>query len=530
MDYFSILNLQREPFSNSPEPDLFFLSAQHQRCLQRMELAIRLRRGLNVVVGEVGTGKTTLCRELILRLTPPPDEQERKGGHPIQTHLILDPAFNSPAEFLLTVSAMFGLAENEGEQSEWQMKEHIKNYLFRRGVEEGGIVVLIIDEGQKLPLFCVEMLREFLNYETNERKLLQIVIFAQQEFRQILNRRANFADRVNEFYHLGPLSFQETRKMIRFRLARAGRDGVPPPLFTLSGLWAIHRATGGYPRKIITVCHQAVLTLIIRNQAKVNRSVVTACVRRVAPERKNVLQRRWFAGAAVALLCIVALPLVFQPGAQPVLPVLEKSNMPPAENRRVLAPPPDAAPVAPAATTTLSGEKQDPFAFIKASGAPDSLGSLQVKKGETVSRIIRNVYGVVSRDQHQAIVKANPHIEDFNQVREEETIFLPVLSLTAPLPASKHYWVRIAEAKEIEEAYALLKGYPKHLPPVRLLPYWNPSEGLTFALVLHNGFEDRASDKASAVEAALSLPHALALKARIIHGQQDTVFLKKIIE
>jgi len=530
MDYFSILNLQREPFSNSPEPDLFFLSAQHQRCLQRMELAIRLCRGLNVVVGEVGTGKTTLCRELILRLTPPQDDHGRDGGHPIQTHLIMDPAFKSPAEFLLAVSAMFGLTGMEGEQSEWRLKEHIKNYLFRRGVDEGGVVVLIIDEGQKLPLFCVEMLREFLNYETNERKLLQIVIFAQEEFRHILKKRPNFADRVNELYRLGPLSFRETRKMILFRIARACGNGAPPSLFTLSGLWAIHRATGGYPRKIITLCHQAVLTLIIKNQSKVDRSIVMACVRRVAPERNNAPQRRWLAGAAVVLLCIVALPFVFQPDAQSLLPVLEKNIMQPAEKNRVLAPQPLASPGADAATTDSFNEKQDPLVFLKASGVPDSLGSLQVKKGESINRIIRNVYGIVTRDQYQAIVEANPHIEDFNQVREKEIIVLPVLSQTARLPASNRYWVRIAESRDIEEAYALLKGYPKHFPPARLLPYWNPKEGLTFALVLHNGFEDKASDKASAIQMAMSLPQALALKARIISGRQETVFLKKIIE
>jgi general secretion pathway protein A len=264
MEYFNILNLHKEPFSNSPEPELFFLSGQHQRCLQRMELAIRLRRGLNVVIGEIGTGKTTLCRQLILRLAPSEDDNM------IQTHLILDPSFSSPLEFLLAVSKVFGLTEASGEQSEWQLKERINNYLFTRGVEAGRIVVLIVDEGQKLPAFCVEILREFLNYETTNSKLLQIIIFAQEEFRQSLRMHANFADRVNELYHLGPLSFKETRKMIRFRLARACRDGAPPPLFTFSGFLAIHRATGGYPRKIITLCHQVILALIIKNQTKVD--------------------------------------------------------------------------------------------------------------------------------------------------------------------------------------------------------------------------------------------------------------------
>ena len=78
-------------------------------------------------------------------------------------------------------------------------------------MDEKKTVVLIIDEGQKLPDFCLEILREFLNYETNENKLLQIVIFAQNEFRRILKRHANFADRVNQFYFLKPLNFRETR-------------------------------------------------------------------------------------------------------------------------------------------------------------------------------------------------------------------------------------------------------------------------------------------------------------------------------
>ena len=107
---------------------------------------------------------------------------------------------------------------------------------------------------------------------------------------------------------------------------------------------------------------------------------------------------------------------------------------------------------------------------------------------------------------------------------------MPVLDLTSQLPASKRYWVRIAEVKGLEEAYALLKSYPRHYPPIRILPYWNPQEGLSFVLVLHNGFEDRASDKEAAIEMAMRLPHELASKARIITGEQGTLFLKTFIE
>jgi general secretion pathway protein A len=162
MDYFKILNLKKEPFSNSPEPEFFYQSVKHLGCLQKLELAIRLRRGLSVVVGDVGTGKTTLCRQLILKFAA----SEEDHNH-IETHLLLDPSFTNSLEFLSTVALTFGLSSTGSDVSEWQLKESIKNYLFQKGVDEGKIVVLIVDEGQKLPGFCLEILREFLNYETN---------------------------------------------------------------------------------------------------------------------------------------------------------------------------------------------------------------------------------------------------------------------------------------------------------------------------------------------------------------------------
>jgi general secretion pathway protein A len=90
MDYFTILNLEREPFSNSPDPDFFFQSRQHVDCLQKLELALRLKRGLNVVIGAVGAGKTTLCRTLLKKFSV---------DRSIESHLVLDPSFNSRPTF-----------------------------------------------------------------------------------------------------------------------------------------------------------------------------------------------------------------------------------------------------------------------------------------------------------------------------------------------------------------------------------------------------------------------------------------------
>jgi len=104
MDYFEILNLIKEPFSNSPDPDFFFESNQHVGCLHKLELAIRMRRGLNTVIGEVGTGKTTLCRQLIRRFEN--DEKTR-------AHLILDPYFSNEKEFLKYVAALFHISSDD---------------------------------------------------------------------------------------------------------------------------------------------------------------------------------------------------------------------------------------------------------------------------------------------------------------------------------------------------------------------------------------------------------------------------------
>ena len=158
MDYFKILNLDKEPFSNSPDPDFFYHSRQHHDCLQKLELALRLRRGLNIVIGDVGTGKTTLCRQLIRRFAATDD---------VETHLILDPSFTTPTEFLMTVYKIFQGVKPSDATNAWQLKEIIKQYLYQQGVDKQKTTVLIIDEGQKIPEFCLELLREFLNYETN---------------------------------------------------------------------------------------------------------------------------------------------------------------------------------------------------------------------------------------------------------------------------------------------------------------------------------------------------------------------------
>ena len=519
MDYFRIFNLNREPFSNSPEPEFFFPSAKHLSCLQQLELSIRLRRGLNVVMGDVGTGKTTLCRELILRFSE--TEEDRRDIH---THLLLDPAFSVPREFLATVANTFGLSAG-ADDSEWQLKENIKNDLLHKGVEEKKTVVLIIDEGQKLPEFCLEILREFLNYETNENKLLQIVIFAQNEFREMLKARANFADRINLLYDLKPLNFKEMKAMIRFRLDKAGRPAEDPHAFTLPALWAIYKATGGYPRKVITLCHQAILALIIKNEKTAGWSLVRSCAERT-PVSETVRSKprplRWAAASALAALAALFIIGVIAPDRMDPVSVLKKwsaNESKPAGTASVsiASVRPAPRPVAPAAPVQ---DVQKPEREI-----PRMLGKITAYNRDTIYWVFRRVYEDFNLTQKQIeeVKEANPHIKNLDYIRPGEIVNIPAIPVMSnPLQTGEgHFRVQIARSGDLDEAHKILVNPLQGRPPVRLFSYWNGREGTVFTVLLKQDFVDEASAQA----AIKRLPLDIAAGASVISNwDKDSIF------
>jgi general secretion pathway protein A len=534
MDYFEILNLNREPFGNSPAPEFFFLSTEHVACLQQLELAIRLRRGLNVVMGDVGTGKTTLCRQLIRNFTE--SEEDYKE---YETRLILDPSFSTPHEFLSAVALTFGIRSAETAASEWQLKENIKKYLFQKGVDEKKTIILIIDEGQKIPYFCREILREFLNYETNEHKLLQIILFAQNEFVEILKSHGNFADRINQCTFLKPLNFNETKALIRFRLSRAGRPADMPALFTPLGLWAIYRASGGYPRKIVTLCHQILLSLIIQNKRRAGWMTVRSVTGRLIPDPTG--KKRWATAALLILLAVTLMlflfflpkPLNITPLSTAVQPLPDrvelatsltvkedKATGPPNTRREEV--PAVAAPLA-AVQDSASGSQRNktPEEAKPPSAVPTHLGSLKIRDGGTVLLMMLQIYGTTETNRLKAVIQANPHIEDINRVRAGETIEFPAVTGKAVSLDKAKYWVQVAKKGNIEEAYQIFERYPADQPSLRLIPMWNKRDGLSFPIILTRGFDKE--DEAR--EAIRNLPSEFSAGSDIMKKpDKDTVY------
>jgi general secretion pathway protein A len=542
MEYFSIVNLDKEPFSNSPDPEFFYGSRQHLECLQKLELALRLRRGLNVVIGDVGTGKTTLCRQLIRRFTKTAE---------FETHLILDPGFSSAAECLVTIIEMLTGRRPPEKARDWQMKEVVKNHLFKRGVDEKKTVVLIIDEGQKLPAFCLELLREFLNYETNEYKLLQIVIFAQTEFQNTIEHYANFADRINLYHRLKPMNFGDTRAMIRFRLEKSSTHYKAYTYFSLPALIAIYAASRGYPRKVINLCHRCILTMIIQSRPSVDLFLARTCIRRVFPRRSRRIKRLVLSvgipllilAIGMAAIDIRHLRLSAQTDASSTEPQAGRSPVsyrkidvmpepPPATATAPSAaadlPAPPAAPPAAPAVPPASGRGTAPVtADLFASSqsavpatvtnpprreAPDELGQIAIMPNESLSGLLETIYGDVSSALFDSLLRANPLITDPNRVQAGQMVRIPAIAADVRPLADPVWWISVAHRRHLEDACAVLRSLTGNARQVRIVAYWTPQNGIQFDLLLDRFYVDPLTARI----ALENLPAALSQESRVV--------------
>jgi general secretion pathway protein A len=262
MQFYEVLGFKDEPFSTSPDPAFFYRSQEHEDCLQRLEISIRLRRGLNVILGDVGTGKTTLSRTLLQTLGNDPS---------FCFQVIIDPSFKSEFQMLSSLLEMYEI-KSEG-RSTLAYKDAFRDFLFEKGVKEEKTIVLLIDEGQKLTPTYIEVLRSLLNFETNEYKLLQLVIMGQMELLPRIRRMKSFRDRIALSYVLNPLNQEDTRDMISFRLRVAGHNN-PESLFTEEAIEEIYHWTKGYPRQITTLCHNTLVTMFTMEKELVDKSVI----------------------------------------------------------------------------------------------------------------------------------------------------------------------------------------------------------------------------------------------------------------
>ncbi|MFH1339058.1 MAG: AAA family ATPase [Candidatus Omnitrophota bacterium] len=285
MSYYKVLGFEKEPFSTSPDPEFFYLSCAHETALTNILIELRLKRGLSVILGDIGTGKTSLSRKLI---------QELRQREDFIFHMILEPSFESESVFLSYLLRNFDIPDPGPQAAILDLRGTLEQFLFRKGVAEKRTVCLIIDEAQKLNEMSLEVLRILLNYETNEYKLLQLVLLGQLELHSKIINIPNFFDRISFKYTLNPLNYEETKEMIEFRIRKAGYK-ANMHLFLDEAAREIYQYTRGYPRQITMLCYKALKRLVMKKEVVVSAKLIEQIVQdevRSGWQRKDLLLQR----------------------------------------------------------------------------------------------------------------------------------------------------------------------------------------------------------------------------------------------
>ncbi|MFC3456709.1 AAA family ATPase [Massilia haematophila] len=287
--YTHYFSLKSAPFSIAPDPRYLFMSERHREALAHLLYGIGSGGGFVLLTGEIGAGKTTVCRCFI--------EQVPEN---CRLAYIFNPKL-SVGELLQSVCEEFGIAVQAGQGGVKAYVDAINDYLLASHAQ-GRNNVLVIDEAQNLSAEVLEQLRLLTNLETSERKLLQIILIGQPELRTILARPEleQLAQRVIARYHLGPLSEPETGAYIAHRMAVAGAQGAP--VFPASSVPLIHRITHGVPRRINLLCDRALLGAYVENSREVTRTIVRTAAAEVFAGEATVKPARWplVAGAVLA--------------------------------------------------------------------------------------------------------------------------------------------------------------------------------------------------------------------------------------
>ena len=367
--YAPFFGLKHEPFSIAPDPRYLFMSERHREALAHLLYGVNSGGGFVLLSGEIGAGKTTVCRCFL-------EQIPRRCN----VAYIFNPKL-TVLELLESVCQEFGIPHPELGRGESRatVKDYldpINNFLLKTHAV-GQNNVLIIDEAQMLSADVLEQLRLLTNLETNDRKLLQIILIGQPELRDMLARPEleQLAQRVIARYHLDAMTETETEAYIRHRLAVAGMKSTMP--FDAKAIRRVHQLSRGVPRRINLLCDRALLGAYADGKGQVDRDIVDKAAAEVfgsraneaAPAGPRIARPVWMGLSvlgAVALAAVVAL----------VVDATRRTPLVSAQARPASAASAAAPGAASAASAAASASPAQPPAFLTAADLPNRFKSL----------------------------------------------------------------------------------------------------------------------------------------------------------
>ncbi len=300
--YKEYFGLNENPFDLTPDSTFLYPSKKHQEALAHLTYGIEARKGFILITGEVGAGKTTLCRALLSRV-----------DRNIEVAFVLNSYLNA-FEILQAINEDLGIKTKA--RSKKELVDELNEFLLEQKQKKRNVVVLI-DECQNLPFETLEQLRMLSNLETEKEKLIQIIMVGQPELQDILNtpelRQLN--QRITVRYHLYPLDYNEMVDYIYHRLKVAGSDGSV--VFTEKALKAIFKYSKGVPRIINVVCDNALLAAYVSESKKITYPLVKKSIEEIKGKKPlkdiesgflswSFSMKRVLKGVFIGVLCLMS--------------------------------------------------------------------------------------------------------------------------------------------------------------------------------------------------------------------------------
>jgi general secretion pathway protein A len=351
--YNAYFGFREKPFKLVPNPEYLFLSKSHEEALAHLNYAIAQGDGFVEITGEVGTGKTTLCRAFL----------ENLDDATVAAY-IFNPKLG-PKQLIKTINDEFGIQYNADDTKD--LIDKLNRFLIQKKAERKKVIVLI-DEAQNLTKTVLEQLRLLSNLETHQEKLLQIILVGQPELAEMLDSHdlRQIGQRISLRYQITPLSLKETREYIQYRLNIASQKRAP--LFEPSAIRRIYAYSRGIPRVINIACDRALLTAFGMNRRKVTGRIAGIALSEMSNRghaRRSTLMDGRYAMGLFALLCLLAVAILYHQSLSQAVssfftprPAATGSAVPSGKSAGAPAPEPprpptaaaDAAPAVPAET------------------------------------------------------------------------------------------------------------------------------------------------------------------------------------
>ena len=301
--YLKHFNLSERPFSITPDPRFLYMSLRHREALAHLLYGLGEGGGFVQLTGEVGTGKTTMCRCLLEKV---PDN--------VDLALVLNPKVTS-IELIATVCDELGIEYQQKDASIKMLTDVLNHYLLEAHVK-GRRTVLIIDEAQNLSADVLEQIRLLTNLETSTQQLLQIILIGQPELRTLLQRQdmRQLAQRVTARYHLEPVNREDTGAYIEHRLQICG---ATRPIFNKTAVDLIYKLSGGIPRLINVLCDRALLGAYTEGKLQIDKKIIRQAAKELLggelqQSRTRLSSRLLVGGPIVLILLGIALYIYWQ--------------------------------------------------------------------------------------------------------------------------------------------------------------------------------------------------------------------------